>query len=195
MRFERLLEHDGFELGEVAGLLCGPIQAIACAHAADVLIEAILLLEGEHGAGEEGLFVIIPDEGEKVEAALHALRGDLHIIIHEDDVGGLGFLLACLDHATRKAPRTPHVWVRMHNHAVTRQSLRIEGPAVVDDMHGEVSADGLMAVAKLAPQELYVGDDELLLLEGRRGHGKLHGANHGVIHLREVVGLLYPHGR
>ena len=93
----------------------------------------------------------------------------MDVVVHEDDVRRLRLLPHRLNHVAGEAACAACVRVRMDADPVRLESLRIEGAAVVGDMHGEVTGD----IVYLRTEDTLLDDiditaDELLFLECRR---------------------------
>ena len=158
-------------------------------HVARVLVEHVLLLEGEHGARYKRLPVLVVHQAEHVVGALDGLGQDLDVVVHEQDVGGARLLVHGLDHAAREASGTTHVVVGMDAHATARERRGIEGAAVVHDVEGEVPRHRLVAAQDPILDDADVAEDVVLLLEGGGRDGQLHLVQGFLVDLGVVPGL------
>ena len=138
--------------------------------------------------------VLLVREGEEVVGALDAFGEDVDVVVHEDDVGKLGRGVHCGDHAAGKASRATDVGVGDDGHEVVREGLGIERRAVIDHEHVEGVVDGAIVRANGVAHELDVGDDVVLLLEGRRGKRDPHRVDSPLVDLG-VIGAGVEEGR
>ena len=83
---------------------------------------------------------------------------------------GVGGLLHCTNHSVGEAAGAAYVGIRAYMHAVRRERRGVEGAPVVDDVHGEVRSDIVVAAQDLALYKRDVGLDIALFLE--RGGGQ-----------------------
>ena len=161
---------------------------------AHVLEEPLGLLDGKHGAVYEGVGILLVREGKEVVGALDALGEDVDVVVHEDDVGELGGGVHRGDHAAGKSSRAADVGVGDDGHEVIGEGLGVERRAVVDHEHVEGIVDGAIVRANGLTHELDVGDDVVLLLEGRRGERDAHRVDASLVDLG-VIGAGMEEGR
>ena len=164
------------------------------AHEAHLLPADVGLIEVHHSAGHERLAVLVVGKREEVEGPEDAFWRHDHVVVHKQDVGGLGLLLHRLDHAAGKPASTAGVVVGMNGDAAATEGIRIEGAAVVHDMHLEVTSDGIARLKDVLTHQPDVAGDVVFLLEGGSAEGELDVANIALLDLGKVVGVPYLDG-
>ena len=127
----------------------------------------------EHRTADHGLFILRLEKAQHIVCAFNAFRGNGHVVIHKDDIGGFRLLFHSSDHCPGKAARTANVIVRGNSDPFAAQGQGIQSAPVVYNIHMEMPGNILIGINDIFPDQINIPGNIIFFFERCRTDGKL----------------------